>query len=42
MVEYRVELGEKGFKRVMESVILSFGIENLLKLYPLGIDGDIA
>lgn len=33
---------EKGFRRVMESIILAFGIQNILNLYPLNIEGDIA
>ena len=26
----------------MESVVLTFGIENIVKIYPLAINGDIA
>jgi hypothetical protein len=41
VVEHRSELQEKGFRRVMESIILAFGIQNILNLYPLNLEGDI-
>ena len=41
-MEYRVELEDKKFKKIMESVVLTFGIENIVKIYPLAINGDIA
>lgn len=42
VVEDRAELEEKKFKKVMESIIVAFGVESILQLYPLSIDGDIA
>ena len=41
-VEYREELEEKKFRHVMEAVVLVYGVEEILKLYPLSLKGDIA
>ena len=42
VVEYRTEFDEKKFRKVMESIVLSYGVESILKIYPLSLNGDIA
>jgi hypothetical protein len=42
VVEYRNEFDDKKFRKVMESIVLTYGIDNILKIYPLSLNGDIA
>jgi hypothetical protein len=41
VVEYHSELEDKKFNKIMESIIMAFGVENMIKMYPLSLSGDI-
>jgi hypothetical protein len=41
IVQYRSELEDKCFRKMMEAIFVCFGVENILEMYPLKLEGDI-
>lgn len=42
VVNRREQMHDKEFKRIFESILCTYGIEEVLKIYPMTLNGDIA
>jgi hypothetical protein len=42
IVDFRGELEEKSFRKLMEAALVTFGVAEILNFYPLGLEGDIS
>ena len=41
VVNRREQMHEKEFKRIFEAIICAYGVEQIIKMYPMTLNGDI-